>query len=100
MAIFVDDTTKVVCMRCARSMPNEIWQMNNHLGAFFVCPDCAALIANQRGELPLGGGTSMTGPSRKMIGSIPRRVDVDIETTRRPLFDPLQVEVEIRGKKR
>ena len=41
---YVDPDGAFCCMRCS-AMVEQPWKINNHLGAFYVCPACSTLVA-------------------------------------------------------
>lgn len=62
---YIDCRGEFCCMRCT-AMREEPWRMNNHLGSFFVCPECATVVSQQRELLAGGGEMFMVGPVQKV----------------------------------
>lgn len=78
---YIDPVGEFCCMRCTKMCEDEPWAINNHLGKFRVCPDCATVVSTPRELLAGGGEVFMQGPVQK-IGKTYRsgRIMTTVET--------------------
>lgn len=63
---FIDPNGEFCCMRCTKMCEDEPWAINNHLGKFRVCPDCATIVSTPGELLANGGEMYVEGPSQKV----------------------------------
>lgn len=77
---YIDADGEFCCMRCTKMCEDEPWSINNHLGKFKVCPDCATLVSQPRELLGNGGEIFMQGPVQKIEKYRRQNVTTTIET--------------------
>lgn len=63
---YIDPDGEFCCMRCTKMCEDEPWAINNHLGKFRVCPDCATVVSTPGELLANGGEVFMQGPVQKI----------------------------------
>lgn len=78
---YIDPLGEYCCMRCTKMCEDEPWRINNHLGSFRVCPECATIVTAQKELLAGGDEFFAIGPTQKVQKTYRQGVTTTVTTT-------------------